>query len=173
MGLQLVVGNPSDVFNKDYAAAVRLEIDSAFPGEIVMAAKEPRWESAELAWSSWGTLQDMVRRAIGDKECVHFCSMEAWNGVFLPTELTPAVLTAEGQSEPLDLAGLRCLISELHAFALAAGLPTDESGLAEFDRKYSEDDDLDDEGLAFQTFAQLIIAASEASRRRQGLWVVK
>ena len=173
MGLQLVVGNPLDVFNRDYANAVQAEIDSSFSGEIVMDSKDSCWESNELAWSSWKTLQDMVRKAIGKKECKHFCSMEAWNGAFLPVEMQPAILTAKDQAEPLDLASLLGLISELHAFARIAGLPTDQSGLAKLARKYPEDEELDDEGLALQTFAQLMIAANEASRRRQGLWVVK
>ena len=39
--------------------------------------------------------------------------------------------------------------------------------------KYLEDDDIIDDDMDLQTYAQLLLAAHEAVRRGQPLWIVK
>jgi hypothetical protein len=64
------------------------------------------------------------------------------------------------------------LVDELEAVAAALGLPVDSAGLQELVRRY-KDDDLVDDDMDIQTYAQLLLATQEAKKRKQELWVVK
>ena len=64
------------------------------------------------------------------------------------------------------------MVSELKDLGKVLGLPSDDDGLKELAAKY-RDDDLVDADMDVQTYAQLLLAAHVAQRRRQVLWVVK
>jgi hypothetical protein len=99
--------------------------------------------------------------------------MEAWSGVYVPLVTEPIAFELDGQETPLDVASLTNLTSELEALGKLLDLPVDDDGLRALAARYSDDDDLVDSDMEIQTYAQLLLAAHEASRRRAPLWVVK
>ena len=98
--------------------------------------------------------------------------MEAWFGAYLPTELEPDAIQVEGSPTPLDVASLPGLIRELEQFGTISNLPVDDAGLKALEAKY-DDDDLCDEDMDLQTYAQLLLGARMARSRNQPLWVIK
>jgi hypothetical protein len=98
--------------------------------------------------------------------------MEAWSGCYVPAETQPGSFEFDGEKTPLAVASLPALVSELESVGRALGLPTDDNGLKQLAAKY-QDDDLVDSDMDIQTYAQLLLAAHVAQRRRQVLWVVK
>ncbi len=73
----------------------------------------------------------------------------------------------------VNVASLDNLINEIETFGKAESLPVDDTGLQEFADKYLGDDDLIDDDMDLQTYAQLLLVAHEAKRRNQPLWVIK
>jgi hypothetical protein len=171
MGLTFSVGNPVDAFIEPFAERVKNTLASHFSG-IVLDSDEEAHFSEELGWSGWRLLQEKAVEAIGAVRVPHFLSMEAWSGCYVPAETQPGSFEFDGEKTPLAVASLPALVSELESVGRALGLPTDDNGLKQLAAKY-QDDDLVDSDMDIQTYAQLLLAAHVAQRRRQVLWVVK
>jgi hypothetical protein len=171
MGLTLSVGNPAEVFFEPFAVQVKQVLASRFKG-IVLDADKTAYRSYELAWSGWRLLQEKAVATIGADRAPHFLSMAAWCGCYVPAETEPAVIEFDGQKTALAVASLAALVGELEDLGTALGLPTDDRGLQQLAEKYQDEDSID-EDEDIQTYGQLLLAAHEAQRRRQVLWVVK
>jgi hypothetical protein len=173
MGLTFTVGNPSDVFVEAFAELVRRTLESHYRGQFVLETSEEPYHSEEVGWSGWAALQERARSVLPAKSIAHFSSMDAWNGVYVPCETDIGAFEFEGNETPLKAAGLHQLIEELECTGEALGLAVDDTGLRELARSYLEDDDRVDDDMDIQTYAQLLLAAHEAMRRKQPLWIVK
>ncbi len=171
MGLTFTVGNPIEVFIESFAELVKKTLASHYDG-IVLDSDEEAFYSDELGWSGWQLLQDKAVETVGADAVPHFLSMEAWVGCYVPAETQPGSFTFEGEKTVLEVASLRSLIDELEHLGRVLGLPTSDNGLKELAAKYQEDDLVDDD-MDIQTYAQLLIAAHTAQLRRQVLWIVK
>jgi hypothetical protein len=99
--------------------------------------------------------------------------MEAWFGCYIPVETLPGSLEFSGDAAPLAIASLPALVSELEALGTASELPVDEKGLRQLSEQCQNDDEDDDDSMAIQTYAELLLAAHLAMCRRQVLWIVK
>jgi hypothetical protein len=172
MGLTFTVGNPCDAFIEPHAGQVRSILLRHFGEAIDLDAEGDPYFSEELAWSGWEQLQQRAAQAAGTSGVSHLLSMEAWCGCFVPVETEPVAFEFEGDTTPLSVASLPMLLRELEAVGTRSGLRTDETGLQELVWKYQADD-LADEDMDLQTYAQLLLAARVAQVRRQVLWVVK
>jgi hypothetical protein len=142
-------------------------------GETIVLGNVEHYRSEEVAWSGWSALQDLAREHLSEDRAEHLLSMEAWSGVYVPLVTEPIAFELDGQETPLDVASLTNLTSELEALGKLLDLPVDDDGLRALAARYSDDDDLVDSDMEIQTYAQLLLAAHEASRRRAPLWVVK
>jgi hypothetical protein len=131
------------------------------------------YESEEVAWSGWSRLQEAAVAALGEEKLPHLLAMEAWQGVYLPIQLTPCEFHVQDETTPLQCASLLSLVQELQLFASERDLPVDEMGLQALWEHYTDDEDLIDEDLEIQTYAQLMLAAAMATAHRMPLWVVK
>jgi hypothetical protein len=171
MGLTFSVGNPADAFIEPFADRVKKTLASQFRG-IVLDSDEEAYFSEELGWSGWRLLQEKAVETIGADRAPHFLSMEAWSGCYVPAETQPGSFEFDGEKTPLAVASLSALLGELEDVGKALRLPTDDVGLQQLAEKY-QDDDLVDDDMDIQTYAQLLMAVHEAQRRRQVLWVVK
>jgi len=171
MGLTFSVGNPVDAFIEPFAERVKDTLASHFSG-IVLDSNEAAYYTDELGWSGWRLLQEKAAKTVGAGHVPHLLSMEAWSGCYVPAETQPGSFQFDGETTPLDVASLPALVSELENVGRALGLPTDDNGLTQLAAKY-QDDDLIDDDEDIQTYAQLLLAAHVAQRRRQVLWVVK
>jgi hypothetical protein len=171
MGLTFSVGNPVDAFIEPFAERVKKTLASHYSG-IVLDSDEEAYFSEELGWSGWRLLQDKAIETLGADAVPHFLSMEAWSGCYVPAETQPGSFEFDGEKTPLAVASLPALVSELEGLGKALGLPTDDNGLRKLAVKY-QDDDLIDDDMDIQTYAQLLLASHAAQRRRQVLWVVK
>ena len=98
--------------------------------------------------------------------------MEAWNGCYVPVSTEPTEFTISGHSTPLTVGSLLGLVDELEAVGVALGLPIEDEGLRELAEEHA-DDEPEDGDMDYQTYAELLLAARVAVRRRQPLWVVK
>ena len=173
MGLIFTVGRPSDVFDEPFAGVVQHVLEAECEDDIAFEDEnaEP-FNSTELGWSGWSLLQERARFALAPEEISHFLSMDAIHGAYLPGWVEAGAILFEASPMPLDVASLEGLIDELEKLGPALGLPTDSEGLAHIVHRYRDDDSCDDD-MEIQTYAQLLLAAREAARRRQPLWVVK
>ena len=173
MGLKFTVGRPTDVFDEPFAELVGyvLEAECANNVDWGLDGVEP-FHSAELGWSGWNLLQERARVALTPEEVPNLLSMEAMHGAYLPGWPEAGAIVFDDYPMPLDVAPLEALIGELEKVGPALGLATDEAGLAAIATKYA-DDDLCDDDMEIQTYAQLLLAARVAVTRRQPLWVVK
>ena len=171
MSLAFSVGNPVDAFMEPFAERMKRTLASHFSG-IVLDSDEEAYFSEELGWSGWRLLQDKAVETVGADAVPHFLSMEALSGCYVPAETEPGSFEFDGHHTPLAVASLPALISELENIGRVRGLPTDDDGLKELAAKY-RDDDLVDDNMDIQTYAQLLLAAHVARGRRQILWVVK
>ena len=167
MGLTLSVGNPVDAFFEPFADRVKRTLASHFSGIVLDSDEEPYF-SEQLGWSGWRLLQEKAIEAIGAERAPHFLSMEAWSGCYVPAETQPGSSEFDGEKTPLAVASLPALVNELEDVGKALDLPVDDKDLKRLAEKYQDDDDMD-----IQTYAQLLLAAHVAQRRRQVLWVVK
>jgi hypothetical protein len=172
MGLTFTVGNPSDAFVEPFATRVRGTLEVECEGSVVLDSAEEPYYSQELGWSGWQLLQELASDKVSPEQVPHLLSMEAWSGVYLPSWNRIGALEFDGEPTPLDVASLDSLIEELELVGRALGLATDAEGLKAIAVKY-EDDDLVDSDMEIQTYAQLLLAAREAKRRKQPLWIVK
>jgi hypothetical protein len=172
MGLTFQVGASDQVILEPAASALARHLRERYPDCGAGPSEREPWYSTELGWSGWESLQVRVQAVLGEGSAPHFCSMEAWFGAYLPTEIEPDVINAEESDTPLSVASLPCLVDELKRFASVAGLPADLLGLQTLAAKY-DDDDLCDEDMDLQTYAQLLQGAMIAIERNQPLWIVK
>lgn len=171
MGLTFSVANPADVFFAKFAKRVAETLATHYPGIVLDSADTPYYTS-ELGWSGWRLLQERAVATVGAERVPHFLSMAAWCGCFVPTAAEPGSFQFDGEKTPLAVASLPELVSELETLGAAIGLPVDDEGLKQLATKY-DDDDLVDDDMDLQTYAQLLLAAHVAQRRSQILWVVK
>jgi hypothetical protein len=171
MALVFSVGNPSDIFIEPFADRVKQTLTAHFSG-IVLDSQEGPYQSLELGWSGWQLLQETAVETVGADRVPHFLSMEAWSGCYVPAATQPGAFEFEGENTPLAVASLPALVSELELVGGALGLPIDDLGLKRLAAKY-DDDDLADDDMDIQTYAQLLLAAHVAQRRQQVLWIVK
>jgi hypothetical protein len=72
----------------------------------------------------------------------------------------------------MSVASLPALVRELELVGGVLGLPIDDRGLRQLARRY-QDEDIEEDDFANQTYVELLLAAHEATRRRQVLWVIK
>ncbi len=141
---------------------------------MALDSSDDPWYTEELGWSGWAALQERALEFLAPDKIEHFLSMEAWKGAYLPVETVPMSLDdIPGDKTPLKVASLRRLIEELTLIGRALKLPTDTQGLESLAQNCLEDDDLIDEDMEIQTYAQLFLAAYKAVSRDQPLWVVK
>ena len=96
--------------------------------------------------------------------------MPAWCGCYIPTDIETSEFEFEGESTRLNIASLPALVKELEAVGHTLGLPGNSEELRVLARQHQDDDDDD---VLVQTFVELELAAREAQRRRQVLWIVK
>ncbi|HEY5448454.1 MAG TPA: hypothetical protein VIQ54_06870 [Polyangia bacterium] len=174
MGLTFQVGAADQVLEEPLASKLAHLLGELYPGSGSEHSESELWYSTELGWSGWEALQTRVKAVLGPKAAPHFDSMEAWFGAYLPTTqaLEPGAVEVDGGSTPLSVASLPALVQELQRFGAAAGLPTDAPGLEALAAKY-DDDELCDDDMDVQTYAQLLQGALVASERRQPLWIIK
>jgi hypothetical protein len=172
MGLTIQVGAADQVLEEDFAKVLVAVLAASFPGAGAEPREEDTWYSPELGWSGWGALQERVERVLGAGAAPHFLSMEAWFGAYLPVATEPGVLQVGDDETPFSIAALSALTEELERFGRAANLPTDREGLTRLADKY-EDDDLCDDDMDLQTYAQVLLGALVARERRQPLWIIK
>jgi hypothetical protein len=173
MGLTFTVGNPSDVFIEASAEVVRRTLESNYRGHFVLDSPEEPYCSEEVGWSGWAALQERAQSVLPATSLAHLLSMDAWSGVYVPCATEIGAFEFDAEQTPLNVAGLHPLIEELECIGAALGLAVDDAGLRELARGYLEDDDRVDDDMDVQTYAQLLLAAHEAMRRRQPLWIVK
>jgi hypothetical protein len=171
MGLTFSVGNPVDALIEPFAEQVKRTLAAHFDG-IILDSDEEAYFSAELGWSGWRELQQRAMEVVGARGLPHLLSMEAWSGCYVPAETEPGSFEFDGEDMRLDVASLPALVCELENVGRALDLPTSDSGLNELAAKY-RDGELIDADMDIQTYAQLLLAAHAAQRRRQVLWVVK
>src|SRR5262249_25124969 len=110
--------------------------------------------------------------AVGDDRVPHLLSMEAWNGCYVPVPTDPTAFRIRGNSAPLKVGSLPALVAELEAVGAALRLPTDEASLRALAAAHAADEP-GEYDTDFQTYAELLLAARVAERRRQVLWVIK
>ena len=173
MGLIFTVGRPTDVFDAPFAELVEHVLEAECDDRVDwgLDGVEP-FHSAELGWSGWNLLQERARVALTPEEVPNLLSMDAILGAYLPGWPEAGSIVFDDYPMPLDVAPLEALIAELEMVGPALGLATDTDGLAAIATKYA-DEDLCDDDMEIQTFAQLLLSAREAVARRQPLWVVK
>ena len=172
MGLTFAVGNPTDVFIEPFGERVRSTFVSQFGTSVVLNSAEAPYYSEELGWSGWRLLQERAVEVVTANRLLHFLSMEAWCGCYVPTATEPGSFEFDGEPTPLAVASLPALVSELEAVGTALRLPTDEAGLRGLTERYQDDEAVDDD-MDIQTYAQLLLAARIALLRRQVLWIIK
>jgi hypothetical protein len=172
MGLAFSVGNPWDVFLPDYAERVRARLAREFGPGVVSDSPEEAYSSDEVGWGGWARLQEAAAAAVGADRMPHLLSMEAWNGCYVPVPTEPTAFPIPGNSAPLAVGSLAALVGELEAVGAALGLPTDDDGLRELATEHADDEPREYD-MDYQTYAELLLAARVAQRRRQPLWVVK
>lgn len=172
MGLTFQVGSAEQVLTGRHASNVARCLAERFPGSGAEPSDKELWYSLELAWSGWASLQERAETVLGSGGAPHLLSMEAWMGAYLPVDLQPGTVTIEGTDTALDLASLHALVLELERFGSASGLAIDPDGLRALAEKYNNDDLCDDD-MDLQTYAQLHLGAKLALERKQPLWVVK
>jgi hypothetical protein len=172
MGLTFQVGSAEQVLTLACASSVAQCLAELFPGCGVEPSDRELWFSLELGWSGWASLQSRVEAVLGPGGAPHLLSMEAWMGAYLPVDLEPGTVAIEGTDTSLDLASLRALVLELERFGSASGLAIDPDGLLSLVEKY-DSDELCDNDMDLQTYAQLLQGAKIALERMQPLWVVK
>jgi hypothetical protein len=172
MGLIFSVGNPADVQSEPFAEQVRATLAKYFGESIVLDSSDAPYSSAEVAWSGWALLQEKAVQTITAEQAPHFLSMAAWFGCFVPTEVRSGALEFPGESLPMSVASLPALVRELELVGGVLGLPIDDRGLRQLARRY-QDEDIEEDDFANQTYVELLLAAHEATRRRQVLWVIK
>jgi len=171
--LTFQVGNAAHVFIEPYGLNLDRALRENFPGQISVFPEEEAAYSRELGWSGWEGLQEAAVVALGNAALPQLLSMPAWKGVYLPVDVAPCSLSdIPGEDSPLAVGALDGLVVELENFGKIAGLPTDDVGLELLAEKY-DDDDLCDDDMETQTYAQLLLVGHLAQRGRYPLWIVK
>lgn len=181
MGLTFTVGRPSDVFLPPLDAIVeRTFLEHFGPDVLARAAELLPYFADEVAWSGWCALQQRALTLRDASALPNLLAMEAWQGVYLPWPTSAGSFSFEGIPTPLEVAELDGLVAELEDLGPALNLSTDDPSLRDQARNLmpeeegeEDEDEADEANLAVPTYLQLLLAAHEAQRRRQPLWVVK
>lgn len=167
MSLTFVVGHASDVFAGDLAQLIDSELIRRFPAP---AEGGERYESEPVDATGWRLLQQSVLRSVDVSPQV--ATVDAYQAVYLPSSHENVEHLPVGNlADPLQVGSLPKLIEELHRFAAAASLPTDDVELMQLAVQYLEGDDIDAD-LDVQTYVQLMLTARQAMTRNQALWIV-
>lgn len=100
--------------------------------------------------------------------------MPAWQGVYVLADTEPGCFQFDDDEDLTIVVGsLIQLEEEIRLVGNSLGLPSDGAELIALAEKYLSNDNLIDEDMDIQTFAQLAIGIAAAKRRKQPLWVVK
>jgi hypothetical protein len=166
MSLTFLVGDAADVFGEQIAGAVDAELRSRFtPPE-----HGESYESEPVDATGWRQLQTRVLRTLSSAP--HIAGVDAYQAVYIPVKFGDVDHVAVGNlADPLQIASLPELLSELGSFAAAASLPTDDVELMQLGAHYLEDEDIHRD-LDVQTYVQLMLSAKQATARGQALWIV-
>ena len=167
MSLTFVVGSAADVFPGDLARAIDAELRARHPA-LAPDSHGP-YESEPVDAAGWRKLQERVLRMLD--YAPQITSVDAYQAVYLPGVAAGVEHVAVATlADPLQIGSLPSLLEELHRFALAAMLPTDDVELMKLAVYYLETDF--DADLDIQTYVQLMLSARQAGARTQALWVV-
>lgn len=167
MSLTFIVGTAADVFGEDLARVVDGALRKHFDG--AGAGDEP-YHSEPVDASGWRLLQQRVMRTLDTAP--QLTTIDAYQAVWIPGDVSGVDhLAIANLADPLQVGSLKELLDELHRFAAAASLPTDDVELMQLAAHYLESDDFRAD-LDVQTFVQVLLSARQASVRQQPLWVV-
>lgn len=162
MALTFVVGTAADVFAADLA---RL-IDAA----LGLTPRGEPYRSEPVNVLGWRALQTRVLRTLD--VAPQLTAVDAYQAVYVPSRASSVEHVPVGTlADPLQVGSLDALLAELHAFAAAASLPTDDVELMALAAQQLENEDPDAD-LDEQTYVQLLLTAKQAHARGQALWVV-
>jgi hypothetical protein len=162
LSLTFVVGTATDVFGADLARLV----EEALP----VATGEEAYRSEPVHAKGWRALQTRVLRTLD--VAPQLTGVDAYQAVYVPGRAEGIEQVPVAQlADPLQVGSLDALVVELHRFAEAASLPTDDVELMQLAAQYMEADDPDAD-LDVQTYVQLLLSARQAAVRGQALWVV-
>jgi hypothetical protein len=167
--LTFVVGTAADVFPPEFASAVEALLEERY-GFGPADGDEP-YRSEGVNGAGWRELQELATSMLGQGAAPHLTRVEAYQAVYLPKEFgTIDQVAVPNAADPIHVASLPALVSELSEFASRAQLPTDELELMGLAADYLEAES--DKELDFQTYVQLMLSAKQAMARKQPLWVV-
>jgi len=157
-----VVGRAGDVFGPALADAVDAALRGRFPA-LALRGGDP-YHSEPVEFAGW---RDLARRA------PLLAGIDPYQAVFVPADVAAVeTIVIPNAADPLHVASLSRLLADLHAFADANALPTDDVELMTLAAKYLEDDLLISDDLDVQTYVQLMLSAKQASATGRALWVV-
>ncbi|HYM61245.1 MAG TPA: hypothetical protein VEZ11_10160 [Thermoanaerobaculia bacterium] len=173
MSLNFVVGRAADVLSGDFANAVETALRARFPSLDDSAGAEP-YHSDPVDARAWPQLQQRAASLLGAAAVPSLLGVEAYQAVYVPAPLGAVEnLLIPLAADPLQIAPLGALLSELRAFAAKASLPIDDVELMQLAAHYLEDDALFDKDLDVQLYVQLMLSARQAATRNQPLWLVR
>lgn len=166
MPLTFVAGSASGAFPRDLARAIDEELRRRFPG--VAQGDDWQYESEPLDPRGWRALQARVLTTLD--VAPQLTGIDAYQAVYVPgahdaVEHVPIANVAD----PLQVGSLGKLLEELHRFASAASLPTDDLELMRLAAQYLEGEE--DADLDVQTYVQLLLSAKQAAAHAQPLWI--
>ncbi len=172
MALSFTVGGARATFDGPFAEEVAGLLDHAFGAEGEWEGVAPL-HYGELADTGWSELQ---RRAIDELGKDMIPNLTALGldgkGVFLPAHVQTASFPLSSGG-PLKCASLPGLRNELTDLSERWELPLDDEGLQELLRVgHDPDDGWVADVPEILTFARLVLAANEATRRDCPLWLV-
>lgn len=176
MALVMRVGAPGDIFTQPFATHLVRLLEHHFGTSMELhgSSDDEGWASIELGYSWLNKLQDHARTLVDENSISHLLSMSSWRGAFLPVETGTGELSGISEpDEPIAIASLLTLATELQALAVAMGVPPEASGCETLIHSYVSNDDRADDDPEIQTLAELIIGTEIGLSRRQRLWVVK
>ena len=161
MSLTFVVGTASDVFEGGLARLIDAELRTRSGGD--------RYESEPVNALGWRALQKRVLETLD--VAPQLTGIDAYQAVYVPGATSIEQKPVGTLADPLQVGSLEALLEELHRFAAAASLPTDDLELMRLAASYLEHEDPDAD-LDVQTYVQLMLSAKQASARGQALWIV-
>ena len=161
MALTFVVGTASDVFEGELARLIDSELRTRSGGD--------RYESEPVNAMGWRALQKRVLETLD--VAPQLTGIDAYQAVYVPGATSIEQKPIGALADPLQVGSLDALLEELHRFAAAAALPTDDLELMRLAAQYLESDDPDAD-LDVQTYVQLLLSAKQAHARGQALWIV-
>jgi hypothetical protein len=155
------------VFGGELARAVDAELRKHFSAP---PPTDDAYRSEPVDAAGWRQLQQRVLRAV--EYAPQITGADGYQTVYIPAPLgTIDYLSVANLADPLQLGSLPALLTELHEFAAAQSLPTDDVELMQLAVHYLESDDPDAD-LDVQTYVQLMLSAKQAAAHGVALWIV-